>query len=65
MAISLIINSYIKERNKLHCSFLKIANDFHNSFYERDFKSYALGLLFYRFISKILYLTTNMEGVLK
>lgn len=40
------------ERSELHKTIWKIANDLRGSVDGWDFKSYVLGMLFYRFISE-------------
>ena len=41
-----------QERAELHNTIWKIANDLRGSVDGQDFKSYVLGILFYRFISE-------------
>jgi len=45
-------NSKEQERAELHRAIWKIANDLRGSVDGWDFKSYVLGMLFYRFISE-------------
>lgn len=40
------------ERNALHATIWKVANDLRGSVSGWDFKMYVLGMLFYRFISE-------------
>ncbi len=50
-----------QEREELHRTIWQIANDLRGSVDGWDFKSYVLGLLFYRFISENLTLYINKE----
>ncbi|PKP35393.1 MAG: type I restriction-modification system subunit M [Bacteroidetes bacterium HGW-Bacteroidetes-17] len=50
-----------KEREELHRTIWQIANDLRGSVDGWDFKSYVLGMLFYRFISENLTLYINKE----
>ena len=45
-------NKKEQERNELHKTIWRIANDLRGSVDGWDFKQYVLGLLFYRFISE-------------
>ena len=45
-------NKKEQEREELHKTIWKIANDLRGSVDGWDFKQYVLGLLFYRFISE-------------
>lgn len=47
-----------QERDELHRAIWQIANDLRGSVDGWDFKSYVLGILFYRFISE------NLETIL-
>jgi type I restriction enzyme M protein len=46
------LNASVTERAELHKTIWKIANDLRGSVDGWDFKTYVLGMLFYRFISK-------------
>ena len=50
-----------QEREELHRTIWQIANDLRGSVDGWDFKSYVLGMLFYRFISENLTLYINKE----
>jgi len=50
-----------QERDELHRTIWQIANDLRGSVDGWDFKSYVLGMLFYRFISENLTLYLNKE----
>lgn len=50
-----------QERDNLHRTIWQIANDLHGSVDGWDFKSYVLGMLFYRFISENLTSHLNRE----
>lgn len=50
-----------QERDELHRTIWKIANDLRGSVDGWDFKSYVLGILFYRFISENLQSTINKD----
>ena len=50
-----------QERNELHRTIWKIANDLRGSVDGWDFKAYVLGMLFYRFISENLTAYINNE----
>lgn len=50
-----------KERDELHRTIWQIANDLRGSVDGWDFKSYVLGMLFYRFISENLTLYINKD----
>lgn len=45
-------NNKETERAELHKTIWRIANDLHGSVDGGDFKTYVLGMLFYRFISE-------------
>lgn len=51
----------IQERNELHSTIWKIANELRGSVDGWDFKSYVLGMLFYRYISEHLARYINEE----
>jgi type I restriction enzyme M protein len=46
------LNASVTERAELHKTIWKIANDLRGSVDGWDFKTYVLGMLFYRFISE-------------
>lgn len=48
-----------QERNELHRTIWRIANDLRGSVDGWDFKAYVLGMLFYRFISENLTIYLN------
>ena len=50
-----------QERDELHRTIWQIANDLRGSVDGWDFKSYVLGILFYRFISENLTSHTNIS----
>ncbi len=50
-----------QERDELHRTIWQIANDLRGSVDSWDFKSYVLGMLFYRFISENLKVYINIE----
>ena len=50
-----------QERDELHRTIWQIANDLRGSVDGWDFKSYVLGMLFYRFISENLSVYINKE----
>ncbi|MDR0823496.1 MAG: type I restriction-modification system subunit M N-terminal domain-containing protein, partial [Prevotella sp.] len=50
-----------QERAELHRAIWQIANDLRGSVDGWDFKSYVLGMLFYRFISENLTIYINKE----
>lgn len=49
------------ERNALHSTIWKVANDLRGSVDGWDFKMYVLGMLFYRFISENLAAHINIK----
>ena len=58
-------NKKEREREELHKTIWKIANELRGSVYGWDFKQYVLGLLFYRFISENIenYVNENQRKV--
>ncbi len=58
MSLSIVNNNKENERAELHKTIWRIANDLRGSVDGWDFKSYVLGMLFYRFISE------NLTGYL-
>ena len=56
-------NNKEREREELHKTIWRIANDLRGSVDGWDFKQYVLGLLFYRFISENIenYINTNQR----
>ena len=55
------MNNKEAERTELHKTIWRIANDLRGSVDGWDFKSYVLGMLFYRFISENLTAYLNMQ----
>jgi type I restriction enzyme M protein len=53
------MNASVSERAELHKTIWKIANDLRGSVDGWDFKTYVLGMLFYRFISENLTVYIN------
>jgi type I restriction enzyme M protein len=53
------LNASVTERAELHKTIWKIANDLRGSVDGWDFKTYVLGMLFYRFISENLTVYIN------